>query len=69
MDMEKEVKTEETAGPVVSRSFRLYLPQGRSVDITVEGSTPAGCCMAAMRRAAAQYPGWRSIEAIPCHDP
>lgn len=65
----KRVKKENREGLAVCKSFRLHLPQGRTVDITVEGSTPNDCYMSALRRATAQYPGWRGIEVIACHDP
>ncbi|MFC4673169.1 hypothetical protein [Dysgonomonas termitidis] len=63
------MKKEKTEDSIVCRSFRLHLPQGRTADITVEGSTPADCYLTAMRRTATQYPGWRSIEVIACYDP
>lgn len=64
-EMEKGMEKEKTEDSTVCKSFRLHLPQGRTADITVEGSTPNDCYMSALRRAAAQYPGWRSIEVMP----
>lgn len=64
-EMEKGMEKEKTEDIIVCKSFRLHLPQGRTADITVEGSTSNDCYMSALRRAAAQYPGWRSIEVIP----